>query len=92
LQIVNHEHGKPAVTRYELLEDTFPIRIAFYPQTGRTHQLRVHAAHPDGLNTPIIGDPLYGQPAERLYLHAERLEFRHPITGKIIRIEKAAPF
>ena len=92
LQIVNHEHGKPAVTRYELLEDTFPIRIAFYPQTGRTHQLRVHAAHPDGLNTPIAGDPLYGQPAERLYLHAERLEFRHPITGKIIRIEKAAPF
>lgn len=92
LQIVNHEHGKPAITRYELLEDTFPIRIAFYPQTGRTHQLRVHAAHPDGLNTPIAGDPLYGQPAERLYLHAERLEFRHPITGKIIRIEKTAPF
>ena len=92
LQKVDYEHGKPAITRYELLEDTAHTRIAFYPQTGRTHQLRVHAAHPEGLNTPIIGDPLYGQPAERLYLHAERLEFRHPATHKIIRIEKAAPF
>ena len=92
LQKVDYEHGKPAITRYELLEDSEHTRIAFYPATGRTHQLRVHAAHPEGLNTPIIGDPLYGQPAERLYLHAERLEFRHPITGKIIRIEKAAPF
>lgn len=92
LQKVDYEHGKPAITRYELLEDTAHTRIAFYPATGRTHQLRVHAAHPEGLNTAIIGDPLYGQPAERLYLHAERLEFRHPITGKIIRIEKAAPF
>ena len=92
LQKVDYEHGKPAITRYELLETTEHTRIAFYPQTGRTHQLRVHAAHPEGLNTPIIGDPLYGQPAERLYLHAERLEFRHPVTHKIIRIEKAAPF
>lgn len=92
LQKVDYEHGKPAITRYELLEDSEHTRIAFYPATGRTHQLRVHAAHPEGLNTAIIGDPLYGQPAERLYLHAERLEFRHPITGKIIRIEKAAPF
>ena len=92
LQKVDYEHGKPAITRYELLENTCPTRIAFYPQTGRTHQLRVHAAHKDGLNTPIIGDPLYGQPAERLYLHAERLEFRHPVTNKIRRIQKAAPF
>lgn len=92
LQKVDDEHGKPSVTRYELLEDSLHTRIAFYPQTGRTHQLRVHAAHPEGLNTPIIGDPLYGQPAERLYLHAEWLEFRHPITGKIMRIQKAAPF
>lgn len=92
LQKVDYEHGKPSVTRYELLEDHLHTRIAFYPQTGRTHQLRVHAAHPEGLNTPIIGDPLYGQPAERLYLHAERLEFRHPITGKIIRIQQSAPF
>ena len=92
LQKVDHEHGKPSVTRYELLEDAQHTRIAFYPQTGRTHQLRVHAAHPEGLNTPIIGDPLYGQPAERLYLHAERLEFRHPVTGKIMKIRQSAPF
>ncbi len=92
LQKVDFEHGKPSITRYELLEDSEHTRIAFYPQTGRTHQLRVHAAHPEGLNTPIIGDPLYGQPAERLYLHAERLEFRHPVTNKIMRIQKAAPF
>ena len=92
LQKVDYEHGKPAITRYELLEDSEHTRIAFYPQTGRTHQLRVHAAHPEGLNTPIIGDPLYGQPAERLYLHAERLEFRHPINGKHIRIIANCPF
>ena len=92
LQKVDFEHGKPSITRYELLEDSEHTRIAFYPQTGRTHQLRVHAAHAEGLNTPIIGDPLYGQPAERLYLHAERLEFRHPVTNKIMRIQKTAPF
>ena len=92
LQTVDYEHGKPSVTRYELLDNAVQKRIAFYPETGRTHQLRVHAAHPDGLNTPISGDPLYGQPAERLYLHAERLEFRHPITHKMMRIEKEAPF
>ena len=92
LQKVDYEHGKPSVTRYELLEDHWHTRIAFYPQTGRTHQLRVHAAHPEGLNTPIIGDPLYGQPAERLYLHAERLEFRHPVSGKHIRIVADCPF
>ena len=92
LQTVDYEHGKPSVTRYELLDNAEQTRIAFYPETGRTHQLRVHAAHPDGLNTPISGDPLYGQPAERLYLHAERLEFRHPITHKIMRTEKEAPF
>lgn len=92
LQTVNHEYGKPAVTRYEMLECAAITRIAFYPQTGRTHQLRVHAAHPDGLNTPILGDPLYGQAANRLHLHAERLEFRHPITNKILRITADCPF
>ena len=92
LQTVDYEHGKPSVTRYELLEDACHTRIAFYPETGRTHQLRVHSAHPDGLNTPIQGDPLYGQPAERLYLHAERLEFRHPITDKHIRVTADCPF
>ena len=67
-------------------------RIAYYPETGRTHQLRVHSAHPDGMDAPIVGDPLYGQPSDRLYLHAETLEFRHPISGKIMKIKKEAPF
>ncbi len=95
LQMVCFEYGKPAVTRYEILGSVIQspyTRIAFYPETGRTHQLRVHAAHTDGLNCPIVGDPLYGQPADRLYLHAERLEFKHPVSGKYLHIQKAAPF
>ena len=68
------------------------FRIALYPETGRTHQLRVHAAHPDGLDCPIVGDPLYGRPSERLYLHAEALEFRHPVTNQRMYITKEAPF
>ncbi|MBQ3190707.1 MAG: hypothetical protein IJB61_05650, partial [Bacteroides sp] len=68
------------------------FRIAFYPETGRTHQLRVHAAHPDGLDCPIVGDPLYGRPSDRLYLHAEALEFRHPVTNQRMYITKEAPF
>ena len=67
-------------------------RIAYYPETGRTHQLRVHSAHPDGMDAPIVGDPLYGQPSDHLYLHAETLEFRHPMSGKIMKIKKEAPF
>ena len=93
LQMVCYEYGKPAVTRYEIMDtENDRTRMAFYPETGRTHQLRVHAAHPEGLNCPIVGDPLYGQPADRLYLHAERLEFRHPITDKRMQIIKEAPF
>lgn len=93
LQMVCYEYGKPAVTRYEIMDtENDRTRMAFYPETGRTHQLRVHAAHPEGLNCPIVGDPLYGQPANRLYLHAERLEFRHPITDKRMQIQKEAPF
>lgn len=92
-QIVNSEHGKPSVTRYRVVErNDNRTRIVFYPLTGRTHQLRVHAAHPLGLNTPILGDPLYGREAERLYLHAESLEFRHPVSYEMIRIEKKAEF
>ena len=67
-------------------------RIVFYPLTGRTHQLRVHAAHPEGLGCPILGDELYGKKADRLYLHAEYIEFRHPIYGDILRIQKEADF
>lgn len=95
-QVVSHEHGKPAITRYEVLayDDPRPgiTRIAFYPQTGRTHQLRVHAAHPEGLNAPILGDALYGKPGARLYLHAERLEFIHPATHQSLCIESPAEF
>lgn len=92
-QIVNEEYGKPAITNYHVLERSPKhTRVAFYPLTGRTHQLRVHAAHPQGLNTPIIGDELYGKKADRLYLHAESLEFIHPVTGQTIHLEKKAEF
>lgn len=92
-QMVSEEYGKPAVTRFEVLGyESGCTRVAFYPQTGRTHQLRVHAAHVHGLNAPIVGDPLYGKPADRLYLHAEMLEFRHPVTNKWLKVEKKAPF
>ena len=91
-QMVHTEHGKPAITDYQVLErlDGKRTRIAFYP--GRTHQLRIHAAHPLGLHCPIIGDELYGEKADRLYLHAEYLEFTHPITGETVRITKEAEF
>ena len=101
LQLVDFQHGKNAVTRYEILGlQTLTIegkehpctRMAYYPESGRTHQLRIHSAHPDGMDCPILGDPLYGQAANRMYLHAESLEFRHPHTGEIITIEKKAPF
>ena len=86
-QRVDRTNGKPAITEYRLIGKTTygketlkAVKIELYPLTGRTHQLRVHCAHPDGLGTPIIGDNLYGQRAERLWLHAEHLEFTHPIT------------
>jgi tRNA pseudouridine32 synthase/23S rRNA pseudouridine746 synthase len=91
-QMVSYEFGKEAHTDYELLGYTEKgqTRIAFYPRTGRTHQLRVHAAHAEGLNTPIVGDELYGQKDERLFLHAEQITFTHPITGAVISLEKKA--
>ena len=93
-QMVHTEHGKPAITDYQVLErlDGKRTRIVFYPRTGRTHQLRIHAAHPLGLHCPIIGDELYGEKADRLYLHAEYFEFTHPITGETVRITKEAEF
>ena len=92
-QIVSEEFGKPALTHYRVLERTSgKTLIAFYPQTGRTHQLRVHAAHPQGLHCPILGDELYGRKAERLYLHAEYLAFTHPITSERIEIQKSPAF
>lgn len=92
-QMVDIRCGKPAFTQYVVLERTDAYtRVAFYPKTGRTHQLRVHAAHPQGLNCPIIGDELYGKGAGRLFLHAEMLEFTHPVTRELLRIECPAPF
>ena len=92
-QMVHTEYGKPAITSYEVMARTErQTRIAFYPHTGRTHQLRVHAAHPLGLHCPITGDELYGKRAERLYLHAESLEFIHPVTLETIKLTKAANF
>ena len=74
-QMVDWLNGKPAVTRYEVIgHEMGRTIVALYPLTGRTHQLRVHCAHPDGLNLPILGDPLYGRKADRMYLHAEVIE------------------
>ena len=92
-QVVHEESGKLAITRYKVLEKKGNrTRIAFYPLTGRTHQLRVHAAHPLGLNCPIAGDELYGRRAERLYLHAEYLEFIHPVSGQVMKFERKAEY
>ena len=94
-QIVNHEQGKEAITEYEVLDriDATHLRLALYPKTGRTHQLRVHCAHHEGLNAPILGDPLYGnEKASRLHLHAEEIIFEHPLTGKEINIKREADF
>ena len=94
-QIVDHEQGKEAITEYEVLEpvDDFHLRIALYPKTGRTHQLRVHCAHQEGLKAPILGDPLYGnEKAARLHLHAEEITFEHPLTGKKMTITRKADF
>ena len=90
-QLVDKVQGKPAVTRFEVLRrEGGRTLVAFYPETGRTHQLRVHAAHPEGLGHPIVGDPLYGTSSTRLYLHAARLTFRHPATGEEMTIKKEA--
>ena len=92
-QIVSHTHGKQAITHYQVIEQKEgKTRIFFYPETGRTHQLRVHASHPDGLNAPIIGDTLYGTHSNRLHLHAQLITFTHPITGQETTISAPSPF
>lgn len=88
-QMVDMEHGKRAVTDYEFLSDDL---VALYPQTGRTHQLRIHCAHPDGLGCPIVGDELYGTKGDRLMLHASEIWFRHPITGQEMHLASSPPF
>lgn len=92
-QMVCHEHGKYAETHWQLIEEVDNTsKLFLYPITGRTHQLRMHCAHPDGLNLPIIGDSLYGNSADRLHLHAQRLSFTHPITKELLTFEVAENF
>lgn len=92
-QLVCYEYGKSARTKWVVSErKDGKTKVFFYPITGRTHQLRVHAAHEKGLNTPIVGDDLYGTKSSRLHLHAEFLEFIHPRTGKKFKIHVKAEF
>lgn len=97
VQIVCYEHGKAAVTLWRgansnSTHQAAATRVIFTPITGRTHQLRVHAAHQFGLNAPIVGDRLYGHEAERLMLHADRIGFWHPVSGDRVLVDCAAPF
>ncbi len=92
-QVVDTEHGKPAVTEWRVLKSSDDrVLLSLIPHTGRTHQLRVHCAHRDGLGAPILGDRLYGTAADRLYLHAARLEFVHPTTGERMAFHSEAEF
>lgn len=93
MQLVCYEHGKPALTTWERIEvKNGRTLVYFYPHTGRTHQLRVHAAHQKGLNCPIVGDDIYGTPANRLHLHAEQLIFMHPRTKEEVILEVKAEY
>jgi len=88
--IIDCVRGKKAVTEWKVLErGNGTTRLALFPKTGRSHQLRVHM---QSMGHPIVGDPIYGHPAERLMLHAQTLEFRHPFTGETIHLECPAPF
>ncbi len=92
-QMVSEKYGKYALTEYEVIgRKEGKTRVYFYPKTGRTHQLRLHAAHAQGLGMPIVGDELYGKKADRLYLQAQRIEFTHPVTGVRITVEVACEF
>jgi tRNA pseudouridine32 synthase/23S rRNA pseudouridine746 synthase len=96
-QIYDEVHGKLGITRFTVLHrdvDAGRTRVRFVPETGRTHQLRTHAAHPKGLGCPIAGDALYGDPstAPRLLLHARTLAFDHPRTGERLAFECLPPF
>ena len=94
-QIHDPEHGKLGITDWRVIE-RYPhaTRVEFTPWTGRTHQLRVHAAHALGIGHPIIGDELYGDPtlADRLMLHSTTLAFHHPERGERISFHLPAPF
>ena len=87
-QRVDQEHGKPTVTRYRVLERRAGMSLVeLEPLTGRTHQLRVHCSHAQGLNCPIVGDRLYGTASTRLMLHAQSITFTHPVTGETMSLE-----
>jgi tRNA pseudouridine32 synthase/23S rRNA pseudouridine746 synthase len=92
-QIHDPVRGKPALTRWRVLErGVETTRVALYPKTGRTHQLRLHASHPDGLGAPIVGDLLYGFGGSRLMLHAASVGFVHPGTGEPLEFSSTCPF
>lgn len=92
-QVADRLHGKPAVTRYHIYTDAAgTVRARLEPLTGRTHQLRLHCAHAEGLGAPIAGDPLYGRAAGRLCLHAALLSFVHPVTGRRMTFTAGVPF
>lgn len=92
-QLVCYEYGKASRTHWQVTErSNGRTRVYFYPITGRTHQLRVHSAHPSGLNIPIVGDDLYGIKANRLHLHAGLLEFTDPLTRTLLKFELSAEF
>ncbi len=92
-QLVCYEHGKTAQTHWQKIEvKDNKTKVYFYPITGRTHQLRVHASHQLGLKTPIVGDDLYGKKANRLHLHAEQLTFTHPISKEDMTFTVEAEF
>ena len=92
LQVVDPENGKRAITEYRVLQAGQRSLLALWPHTGRTHQLRMHCAHPEGLGCPIVGDELYGRKADRLYLQAQAIAFVHPMTGKRMHFELPYPF
>lgn len=92
-QLVCHEHGKPAETTWQVIEKKdSQTKVYLYPKTGRTHQLRVHCAHTQGLQMPIVGDDLYGLKSDRLHLHAEQLSLSHPITKEQMTFQVDAEF
>lgn len=93
MQMVDYDYGKPAITHYEIIKKTATrTLIQLRPITGRSHQLRVHCAHKLGLHAPILGDNLYGTPSKRLCLHAQQIEFLHPINKAPMKIGTLPPF
>jgi tRNA pseudouridine32 synthase/23S rRNA pseudouridine746 synthase len=91
-QVVDYERGKRAITEYRVLARGDVSLLALWPHTGRTHQLRMHCAHPDGLGCPIVGDELYGHPSSDtpLCLRANAITFIHPVSGKRMHFELSA--